>query len=112
MVGLEKEVSKEEYRIFFKTEFILRDKAQQAIGYWSGKLKEKKSGRENAMVRTTKKEQSKDKIKTWIAEGMKTAAVRLKAQKEFEVTDRTVLNWLKEIKEEKAPVLRKKDGVA
>jgi hypothetical protein len=109
---IEKQLSKEDYRIFANVENELRDKAQQAIGYWTGKLKEKKSRRENAMARTTKKEQSKDKIKTWIAEGMKQATVRLKAQKEFEVTDRTVLNWLKEIKEEKAPVLRKSTSIA
>lgn len=104
--------TKDSIKTYEECERVLLMTGYEAVGYWTAKLEDMKQGKKNAMKRTDKKEARKAELRKWIAAGMKPAEYRLKAQQEFEVTDRTVLNWLKEIKDEKTSVLRKNNGIA
>lgn len=101
---------KEKYG-FVLLEGRLRSKANEAIGYWTAKLEMMKQNKANVKPRTTKKEKHKEELKEWM-KTMSKKECRLKAQKEFDVTDRAVLNYLKEIKAEETAFLRKKDDTA
>ena len=89
---------------------ILFAKSNEAIGYWTAKLEMMKQNKDNVKPRTTAKEKHKAELKKWM-KTMSKKECRLKAQKEFDVTDRTALNYLKEIKNEETAFLRKKDDI-
>lgn len=97
--------------LFFLIERQLSGMAHEAIGYWKAKLEEKKRGQNNVKKRTDKKEEHKAQLKEMM-KTMKRKECRIKAQQAFGVTDRTVLNYLKEIEEEKTAFLRKKGDIA
>lgn len=84
---------------------ILRSKSCEAIGYHTAQLKGKKQGLKNVAKRIETKKSNKAQLKEMM-KTMKPKEYRLKAQQTFGVTERTVLNWLKEIREEKTPILR------
>jgi hypothetical protein len=86
-------------------------KSHEALGYWTCKLEEMKRGKQNVKSRTDKKEKCKAKLKEWM-KTMSKKECRLKAQKEFDVTDRAVLNYLKEIKDEETAFLRNNNDTA
>ncbi|HQP25885.1 MAG TPA: hypothetical protein PLP16_12005 [Smithellaceae bacterium] len=86
-------------------------KAHETVGYWTAKLDEMRRNHENIKVRTDKKEKRKVQLRQWM-KTMKPKALRIKAQDEFDVSERTVLNWLKEIRDEETAILRNKDVIA
>ena len=102
----EKDIQEKDMIKFVHLEQILRNISCEAIGYWTAKLEEMKHGKNNAHKRTEKKEERKTKLREWMRT-MKPKDYRLRAQKEFDITERTVLNWIQEIRSEKPPVLRK-----
>lgn len=104
-------ILKKDMRKFALLEHKMRDTSCEAIGYWTAKLEEKKRNQENVKTRTTKKEKNKAILKEWMTT-MKPNEYRLRAQKEFEKTERTILKWLQEIKDEKTAIMRKKDVTA
>jgi len=73
--------------------------AHELIGFWRAWLIVKIGKRNIALNRTNKKEDRKNQIRDWM-KIMEEKEIRLKAQKEFEITDRAVLNYLHEIKKE------------
>lgn len=87
------------------------NKAHEVLGYWQPKAKQGKTNKENVKTRTTKKEERKDKIKEWM-KTMKPKDCRLYAQKEFQVSERTILKYLQEIRDEETAIMRTKDVTA
>jgi len=104
-------MSKADITKFVAFERVIRDESNKALGYWICKLEEMKRGKKNVAKRTIEKESNKAKLKEFM-QTMKPEEYRLKAQKDFGVTDRTVLNWLKEIQSEKTALLRKNKDTA
>jgi predicted solute-binding protein len=70
-----------------------------------------KQNKDNVKQRTTTKEKRKAELKEWM-KIMKIKDCRLRAQKEFDVTERTVLKYLQEIRDEKTAIMRKKGDTA
>jgi hypothetical protein len=89
-------------------EEYVKARSFEALGYWTAKIKRNKQNDENVKARTNIKEKRKAQLREWM-KTISTKDCRLKAQKEFGITDRAVLNYLKEIKDEKTAFLRKKD---
>lgn len=87
------------------------NKAHEVLGYWQPKAKQGKTNFENVKTRTTKKETRKDEIKEWL-KTMTSKDLRLEAQRKFGITERTILNYLQEIRDEKTAIMRIKDDTA
>jgi hypothetical protein len=85
--------------------------AHEALGYWTAKLEEMKRNKKSVKKRTDTKEDYKAKLKEML-KTMSKKECRIEAQAKFKVTDRTILNYLKEIKEEKTAILRKNKDIA
>jgi len=102
-----KMTDKEKYG-FVLLEGRLRSKSNEAIGYWTAKLEMMKQNKNNVKVRTTKKQKRKDLLRQWL-KAMKTKELCLRAQKEFDVSERTILKYLQEIRDEETAILRNKD---
>lgn len=106
-----KKISDNDIKEVMNIEQLLITKVGEALGYWTVKLAAKKRGKNSVKKRTDIKEEYKSKLKEMM-KTMKPQEYRLKAQQVFGVTDRTVLNWHKEIKEEKTAILRKNTDTA
>ncbi len=100
----------ERIKILMMENLVIK-KSCETLGYWTAKLEMMKQNKANVKPRTTKKEKHKEELKEWM-KTMSRKECRLKAQKEFDVTDRAVLNYLKEIKDEETAFLRKKGDTA
>ncbi|MRS02187.1 hypothetical protein EG832_03005 [bacterium] len=96
---------------FFVLEDNLSSMAHEAIGYFTAKLETRITNTDNVRIRTKLKEERKNLLREWM-KTMKPQDYRLKAQKEFDVRDRTVLKWLQEMRDEKTAIVRKKDDIA
>jgi len=104
---------------FIKIEQNLRNISCEALGYWTAQLPRNKRNWLNAKTRTTKKEENKATVKKWL-ETMTPDQCRIKAQTELGIKDRTYLNYIHEINEEKnqrnrnarTALLRKNDDSA
>ncbi len=99
---------KREYNIL---EYLITGRAWETLGYWTAKLEIMKQNKDNVKQRTTTKEKRKAELKEWM-KIMKIKDCRLRAQKEFDVTERTVLKYLQEIRDEKTAIMRKKGDTA
>ncbi len=90
---------------------VLVKTSLEALGYWTAKLEEMKRNKKSVKKRTDTKEDYKAKLKEML-KTMSKKECRIEAQAKFKVTDRTILNYLKEIKEEKTAILRKNKDIA
>jgi hypothetical protein len=102
---------KEDMRRFALLEHHLRDSTCEAIGYWSAKLKTMQQNQKNVRKRTTTKDNHKVQIVEWM-KTMKPKDVRLLAQEKLDVTERTVLKYMQEIRDEQTAFVRNKDDTA
>lgn len=108
---IEKNIQKKDMRQFARLEHDLRDTSCEALGYWTAKLEIMKQNKDNVKTRTNKKEERKAELKEWM-KTMKPKQYRLKAMQKWEVSERTVLNYIQEIEDEKTAIMRKKDDTA
>ncbi len=105
------EKTEDEKEKFILLEHIIRSQVCEALGYWTAKLEEMKRGKKNVKKRTDKKDEHKAILKEML-KTMSKKKCRIKAQEKFRVTDRTILNYLKEIEDEKTTFLRKNPETA
>ena len=91
-----------------KLEKLVLMKSAEALGYWTAKLEIMKQNKSNVEIRTSKKESRKAELKEWLTT-MKPKECRRKAQQKWDVSERTVLKWLQEIRDEETSIMRKKD---
>jgi hypothetical protein len=89
-----------EKAIMLSMEYNVIKNSHEAIGYWTAKLPIKKTGRNNVQPMIDKKKANKDKLKKWL-ETMTPDQCRIKAQTELRIKDRTYLNYIRELNEEK-----------
>ena len=90
------QLTNEEKRYLKPLEDMVKRKLYEAIGYWTAKLEIMKQNQKNVKKRTTKKEDRKTELKEWM-KSMKPNEYRLKAMQKWDVSERTVLNYLKEM---------------
>ena len=110
-IAHKKEIHPEDTISFFMADWLATKLTDRAIGYWTRKLEEMDRAKKNVQKRTKTKEAHKTKLKEWM-KSMKPKEYRRKAQEEFDVTERTILNYIKEIEQEKTAFLRKNTDTA
>lgn len=130
-------MTEEEKERFMILEHFISARTREAIGYWTGRMPFVKTNTENVYSRTNDKEKRKVILKEWMADKKMTVKERhRKAMKEWDVSERTILNYEQQIREsekrkknkpmicdkepddeikwraEKTALLRKKDDIA
>jgi len=83
------------------------EKAYELMGYWTAKVEKSRSSIPGTKKKITDKENRKALLKEWM-KTMKPKDLRRKGQSEFDVTDRTILKYLQEIRGEETAILRNK----
>lgn len=88
------------------------EKSNNALGYKKAELINKKRHRKNLDITTTRKQERINQLKEWM-KTMKPKEYRRKAQDEWDLSERQVLNYIKEIREEeKTAILRKNNDIS
>ncbi len=110
-MNIYKNVTPDYLLILTKTENIIREITCEAIGYWTAKFEISMQNKNNVKVRTTKKIERRARLKEWI-NSIDIKDLRIRAQNEFQCTDRTILNDLQKIRDEETRIMRKKSDHA
>lgn len=112
-----KNMPQEYFLLFTKIDDDIRSLSCEAIGYWTAKLERAITNQTNVSKRTNEKETNKKILKDWLSkiidlkDKKEVKALRLRAMDKFGKTERTILKWMQEIKEE-STLMRKKDEPA
>lgn len=89
----------EENFTYFIQEHFITVTSYETIGYWTKALEEKKKGKDKVRSRTVKKEERKIEMKEWM-KTMKIKDCRIMAMQKWGVTERTILLYEQELKDE------------
>lgn len=83
-----------------------------ALGYWTKEQEIRKQKRDNLEITTIRKEERKTELRGWIETKKKPKEYRIEAQQKWGVSERTVLKYEQEIRDEKTAILRKNNDIS